>query len=983
VQKGEVGPRSSRSKSLDVSSQKKLEELGDVNRNHRSPRAEQDVREFIHKKTNPEIESSKHLEHTSPRVLLGSMGSKDVGDMEAWELDIRIKMAEKQRQYTEISRKLKRLQSFKSKRSGRVLAQKKSPYKRLVEQKKKISHYYHKSAVELSAARREGSMELKNGNGEAAVAIETNSSTVKSEERPTGAKEEICRAVVKPDSDNMRKASSFTDTFHKFKKAYFAKKTTSTVVKEETTDKNASSISAKYSSTPPTVKAASFKPFSNWAKVVSTENPNGGVIKKEPRVIVKCEPVEEEEEEEENKSTMSGNSEQPLLPIIKVEAPPEEEIKNNSNGLEMAEKVISPQISPSSPRKKPKLEMFVVKSPKKKLGEEDNYRIHGAGKLPKEKKHSEEESIREKKTWKVVSTFNEREDTKTKSSPVDHHHHHHHEKKKKIDPVLTNSPIKPDFTLAPADKKEKFKKSDKKIKRKESQSDSEGSPIKCPRVEEEVGRVHKHKKDKKHKKDHHRERDDVDKEERRRRRKKEKKIKKELEEQMKLAVIKQEAEEIPIVKEEPMMMMATVKLETGTLRSCVLEDSDLEDGLRILKRVGPHFYPARVTEISPPDIYGVLIDGERGNKPHIASREEVLQEAVLDIRPATVSELPLGARVCAYWSKKISYLHPGTVAAPDIDSNYVIVNLDDGDSRDIHISDVRYLPANYPIVDKECDPIAYGGRRRSTTSSTSSPVKEVKKVRKPMERKIKTEQWSVSVSEVPSCSSTTPAPPPTTLPDLSKLPGPEMQQERDDDQDSAFVSNGAGGEDSDFEDGDHCPQRRISGSDKSKITAFLPPQHLLWTWADVGKKLSPKARKLHHQMVNKAEEGLAVGDCAVFLSTGRPDRPYIGRIQSMWESWTGNMKVQVKWFYHAAETEGTGQGGRRVEDIVTPGALFESSHYDENDIQTISHKCEVVGYKEKKERMKLGEGEEDQVYFLAGNYDPVVGSIVFSPGIFN
>ena len=46
--------------------------------------------------------------------------------------------------------------------------------------------------------------------------------------------------------------------------------------------------------------------------------------------------------------------------------------------------------------------------------------------------------------------------------------------------------------------------------------------------------------------------------------------------------------------------------------------------------------------------------------------------------------------------------------------------LDDGDSRDIHIKDIRYLPPNYPLVDKEDDQIAaiLGGRRRSQPGST-------------------------------------------------------------------------------------------------------------------------------------------------------------------------------------------------------------------------------------------------------------------------
>lgn len=50
---------------------------------------------------------------------------------------------------------------------------------------------------------------------------------------------------------------------------------------------------------------------------------------------------------------------------------------------------------------------------------------------------------------------------------------------------------------------------------------------------------------------------------------------------------------------------------------------------------------------------------------------------------------------------------------------------------------------------------------------------------------------------------------------------------------------------------------------------------------------------------------MQVGDSAVFLSTGRPDRPYIGRIESMWQTTVKiNMVVKVKWFYHPEETQG-------------------------------------------------------------------------------
>jgi hypothetical protein len=107
----------------------------------------------------------------------------------------------------------------------------------------------------------------------------------------------------------------------------------------------------------------------------------------------------------------------------------------------------------------------------------------------------------------------------------------------------------------------------------------------------------------------------------------------------------------------------------------------------------------------------------------------------------------------------------------------------------------------------------------------------------------------------------------------------------------------------------------------------------------------------------------------------------------MWESGAGSMRVQVKWFYHAAETEGTAKGGGRVQDINTPGALFESSHYDDNDIQTISHKCEVVELDQFLARVNNNTKDQEildnnDLYYLAGEYDPVEGSIVFKKGVF-
>jgi len=402
------------------------------------------------------------------------------------------------------------------------------------------------------------------------------------------------------------------------------------------------------------------------------------------------------------------------------------------------------------------------------------------------------------------------------------------------------------------------------------------------------------------------------------------------------------------------------------LPSCGLTSADLTDGLRVLLRLGGHFHPARLTEISAPDIYGIVVDKERGNKPHILSREEVLQRAVRDVMPPGTHRLTPGMRVAAYWSSQMSFLHPGTVTGPDPDPDYVVIQLDDGDSRDIHHKMVRLLPPGYPIVEMEQNSpltITVSRKRGGSTEKRETKPEKVKRTEnkrhKEKKRRQKDRGWSVSVTEIP-----------------------EKKEEVKED-----VTN-------DDDDADETEEPRTpddtkttsSSSHHSPIAAFLPPQQALWTWADPGWRQSSKSRRLNHSVITKrpreGEEAqeVRVGDCAVFLSTSRPDRPYIGRIHSLWQTAGGNMKVQVRWFYHPAEVEGTAEGGGRVQDLeVTSNALFSSSHEDQNDVQTISHRCSLLELEEFKERLAASDTED--VYYLAGEYEPVLGVIKFKPGV--
>ncbi|XP_041434859.1 BAH and coiled-coil domain-containing protein 1 isoform X2 [Xenopus laevis] len=177
-----------------------------------------------------------------------------------------------------------------------------------------------------------------------------------------------------------------------------------------------------------------------------------------------------------------------------------------------------------------------------------------------------------------------------------------------------------------------------------------------------------------------------------------------------------------------------------------------------------------------------------------------------------------------------------------------------------------------------------------------------------------------------------------------------------------------------------CPkqQRLPSVENRPKISAFLPARQL-WKWSGEPTQrrgMKGKARKLFYKAIVRGKETLHVGDCAVFLSAGRPNLPYIGRIESMWESWGGNMVVKVKWFYHPEETK----LGKRHSD--GKNALYQSSHEDENDIQTISHKCQVVS---RQQYDKLSHNkrylDRQNLYYLAGTYDPGTGRLVTADGV--
>ncbi|XP_026729134.1 uncharacterized protein LOC113494837 isoform X1 [Trichoplusia ni] len=560
------------------------------------------------------------------------------------------------------------------------------------------------------------------------------------------------------------------------------------------------------------------------------------------------------------------------------------------------------------------------------------------------------------------------------------------------------------------------------------------------------------------------------------------------------------------------------------ISKCTLTEDKLDNSPRVLTAMGGLFYAGKLSAVTAPDVYAITLDGERGNKPHILSREETLRDAILEVSPTSVSELPSGSRVCAYWSQQYRCLYPGTVAvsSPDPhDDKFVAVEFDDGDSGRIAIEDIRFLEPNYPVVEYENPLFTLGKRRRNTSvsgvstdekkvtvpptpttssepkPSTSEQVveekpkdeedrhkdrKKMKKHRKDKLKRHSSEDDPNSVEYVKkkkkkhkcceehckhrrhhkkhhrkhrkrhhsSCKEHSSSSGDdqqrvksssdyidsnksnedsvdsndrlSTLIAVEKSPDDKMKTvikkavlskknlvknavldfsnlgkitvKKDEETKDNLKDSGIGLDDeiasTSTSDAKKKAKRRTvsatssdggAGAGVSKMAAFLPGG-ALWRWhgAAYRRTARPRLKKLFYRAIQRGEETLQVGEAAVFLSTGRADRPYIGRIVALWEA-RGAMAVRVKWFYHPEETVGC------AGQLQYPGGLFESPHTDENDVQTISHKCEVLPLAQYKERM--GDDpvkystvyDNNDVYYLAGHYDPTQQSLRMEPDI--
>ena len=68
--------------------------------------------------------------------------------------------------------------------------------------------------------------------------------------------------------------------------------------------------------------------------------------------------------------------------------------------------------------------------------------------------------------------------------------------------------------------------------------------------------------------------------------------------------------------------------DSNMLRNAKLTEHDLRDGLKLLILQDGRFWPASLHSTQLPDVYGLVMEKQRGNRPQILPRDDILREAV-------------------------------------------------------------------------------------------------------------------------------------------------------------------------------------------------------------------------------------------------------------------------------------------------------------------------------------------------------------------
>lgn len=157
---------------------------------------------------------------------------------------------------------------------------------------------------------------------------------------------------------------------------------------------------------------------------------------------------------------------------------------------------------------------------------------------------------------------------------------------------------------------------------------------------------------------------------------------------------------------------------------------------------------------------------------------------------------------------------------------------------------------------------------------------------------------------------------------------------------------------------------RVSSEENSAGIEYRP-----WVFDGPPRKSRRNGRTYrdNYSMIRRGNEVIRVGDSAELMPKNPSDPLYVAKIDGFWAA-RGEMKVRVRWYYRLEETKGEPS---KLQD--GDNALFETDHFDENDVQTIYRSTMILPWVEYR-RLEHESGLENSIngpklYYLAGHYD--------------
>lgn len=353
---------------------------------------------------------------------------------------------------------------------------------------------------------------------------------------------------------------------------------------------------------------------------------------------------------------------------------------------------------------------------------------------------------------------------------------------------------------------------------------------------------------------------------------------------------------------------------------------DLDEPKRILIQIDELLVGGLATRDELSGKFCISLDDVECSKNNQAfTFDELIKNTLVEVKVKSIDQLYDGCRVCAVWSSKNKYLYPGKVIKPissgssSLLSNslnnslngkkeFVIVHFDDGDKTKIPLEDLRLLPEDFELKSVDVDEES---KKQFSTSDDQNDKKVqkltikltnnqlIKKKKKSHHSKEKHKHRhrhkSHNESEELDCVD-------TELNDTINYQNESDSDVSSDERDKWYEKLNEQSNRS-----SKSSTKKGSKSSGNKVTSFLPEKQSMWNkwYGNYVRKTSKasKSKKIFYNSIIRDQEEIKINDCAVFLSVGKPNLPYIGRIVLMWQNAQGNIILRIKWFYHLEELQ--------------------------------------------------------------------------------